>query len=612
MPRQTLRDYQERGIAQILAAYRAGARSVLAVAPTGSGKTTVFSHILAELDARGQRGVILVHRRELAIQACTRLREFGVRYGLILAGERADPTAHVQVASVQTLVRRRAPQAQLVVPDEAHLSTAATWRGILEQYPDARILGVTATPWRLAGKPLADAYDDLVVIATPRELREQGHLCDYAGFSYLTPDLSGVATVAGDYNERDSAAAMSSGAIVANVVEEWLAHASALSTVVFAVTVEHSRQLTAQFKAAGVRAEHLDGATGLQERGAILGRVASGATRVLCNVGVAVEGLDIPRLKCCVLARPTRSLARAIQMMGRVRRPWEGVTARIHDHAFVIRQHGLPDADRDYTLNAKLGPPPSLTTCTVCMAMYSGTRCPSCEHEPAPRTERILQTMSADGLVRQEFDSGSVGVIAAAPARNPAPVKLDWATTKIGRMIDGVFLGTSEEETSFNGHHGKRKRHLLRGEERDYSLPGTADLDKRMAKVAVGGKVQVTYEGRENFERAPHKFKVAADDGVVVPEENSNVSRYLAGESFASIARDLKVNPSTVRREVLAHGVEPRSMSDAITGARGHDLSKRDESARLRATGMKLKDISDTLEVGVSTIHQWLKGRTRG
>jgi hypothetical protein len=103
------------------------------------------------------------------------------------------------------------------------------------------------------------------------------------------------------------------------------------------VTVEHSKALSAEFRAAGVMAEHLDGSTPLHVRAAILRRVDQGHTRVLCNVGVAIEGLDIPRLKCCVLARPTKSLARYLQMTGRVRRPWQGVKARIHDHAFVIK-----------------------------------------------------------------------------------------------------------------------------------------------------------------------------------------------------------------------------------------------------------------------------------
>jgi DNA repair protein RadD len=545
MPSQILRDYQQRGISEILAAYKAGARSVLAVAPTGSGKTTVFSHVLAELDARRQRGVILVHRRELATQACNRLREFGVRFGLILAGELADPTARIQVASVQTLVRRRAPPAQLVVADEAHLSTAATWRNILANYPQARILGVTATPWRLSGKPLAGQYDRCVVIATPRELREQGHLCGYNGFSYLTPDLSDVSTTAGDYNEEQTAKAMSQFSIVDNVVEEWGAHARELSTVVFAVTKEHSRQLAARFVVAGVRAEHLDGDTPLEQRQAILARVERGQTRVLCNVGVAVEGLDIPRLKCCVLARPTKSLARAIQMMGRVRRPyaecpcghgfvpklhalacpkcsgrsWRWVEARIHDHAFVLGQHGLPDDDRDYTLTAKPEKPPDLRTCKECRALYSGNRCTACSAEVTPEiTERVLATVGPEGLERREFSSGDAPAVPAPPpVRNPNPVKIDWATVKIGRDFDGVFLGSSEEVTSFRGRPGKRKRYLVRCEERDYSLPGTATLDLLMRRAIVGRRVRIEYLGQNEYGNSPHRFSFGFDDGTPEP-----------------------------------------------------------------------------------------------
>ncbi len=520
MPPQVLRDYQQRGEAAILAAFREGARSVLGVLPTGGGKTSIFCHTLAELDARKQRGAVLVHRRELAGQASKRLLEFGVRRGLIMAGELADPTARIQVASVDTLAARIAKSSELqrwaasvrfVICDEAHLSTAPKWRKVLAYFPNALVLGVTATPWRLSGKPLAGQYDACVVIATPPQLREQGHLCGYNGFSYLTPDLSNVSTTAGDYNEEQTAKAMSQSAIVDNVVEEWDAHARELSTVVFAVTKDHSRQMSARFVAAGVRAEHLDGDTPLEQRRAILARVERGQTRVLCNVGVAVEGLDIPRLKCCVLARPTKSLARAIQMMGRVRRPWEGVSARIHDHAFVLGQHGLPDDERDYTLKAKPEKPPALTTCEKCRALYSGRQCPACggENEPTIQGEHVLETVGPEGLERREFSSGDASV-AAPPVRNPNPVKIDWATVKIGRLFDGVFLGSSEEETLF----GRRKRHLLRGEERDYSLPGASELDRKLAKVTVGSKVRVKFGGRQSHEKAKYGFAVEADDAT--------------------------------------------------------------------------------------------------
>lgn len=481
--RQELRDYQRRGLSEILAAFRSGARSVLAVSPTGSGKTTLFGSLVSDIAAGHQRSVILVHRRELATQASNRLREFGTPYGLIMAGETPRSGPLVQIASVQTLVRRRAPEASLVVCDEAHLSTAKTWQTILDNYPRARILGVTATPWRLGGKPLVGAYDRCVVVATPTDLREQGHLCDYVGFSYLAPDLSSVSSVGGEYNEQQAAEAMSAGVIVDNVVEEWLKHARELSTVVFAVTVEHSQALCAKFRAAGVTAEHIDGGTPKAQRDAVLRRVEQGRTMVLCNVGIAVEGLDIPRLKCCVLARPTKSLARAIQMMGRVRRPWNGVTARIHDHAFNIRLHGLPDAERDYTLSAKPEKPPSLTTCQVCLAMYSGKSCPGCgvESESKPVIERVINVVT-------EAEQFTFTSNTDAGVSRP-PVDVRWDTP--GRVIEGRFRKTWTEDTQY----GPRKRYLISGAKREYNIPGTAHLDALMSRVVQipDSVVRITY-----------------------------------------------------------------------------------------------------------------------
>lgn len=535
MPAQTLRPYQEAALASVMSAYRDGARSVLMVLPTGGGKTTVFGSLVAQLSGGGHRSLVLVHRRELADQACNRLREFGVDHGVIMAGHQPAPYRRVQVASVQTLSRRAAPEARLVVCDEAHLSTATTWANILEQYPSARILGVTATPWRLSGKPLAGAYDACVVAATPRELREQGFLCDYVGFSYLTPDLGDVRTTAGEYNEADSAAAMGQSLIVDNIVEEWLKHASALSTVVFAVTVEHSQQLRDRFRAAGVSAEHLDGSTPLEQRRAILARVAAGTTRVLCNVGVAVEGLDIPRLKCVVLARPTKSLSRYLQSVGRGRRPWAECTcghmwapkpedvicprcsgrawhrlvARIHDHAFCIKSHGLPDAERDYSLNAKPEAPPSLTQCQECLAMYAGTRCPACnaENEPAVLGERKLQTVAE--AEQYEFTS-STEAAPDAPAVERSPTRVTWSTE--GRVIEGKLLKTWTEPTSW----GERNWYRIQTDKRVYDCPGTTDLDERMSRARVGDAVRVTYLGMPGGKK--HRFKVEIDDGQPAPD----------------------------------------------------------------------------------------------
>lgn len=501
---QTLRDYQERAIRSTFDAWRDGVNRILQIAPTGSGKTTGFTWIAANVKVPV---LILAHRRELVTQASNRLREFGVSFGVILAGEPSRPSARVQIASVQTLSRRTPPPAKLVICDEAHLSTASTWAKILEAYPTAKVLGCTATPWRLGGKPLAGAYDRVVVAATPSELREQGYLCDYSGFSYHAPDLSDVATVAGEYNEKQSSAAAMKPAIVANVVQQWLAHASELSTIVFAVTVEHSQKLTAEFRAAGVAAEHLDGTTPRHARAAILRRVEQGVTRVLCNVGVLIEGLDIPRLKCCVLARPTKSLARYLQMTGRVRRPWNGQRARIHDHAFLLA-HGLPDDDRDYTLTAKLDKPPSLTRCEQCGSIYRGRSCPECGRaEPEPVVRREVATVDDAELF--EFSSDT-----PTPAKPKPPVEVRWHER--GRAVEGVYLGSyADTRPSAWGGDVPRKLYRLNGDRYAYVFPGTAELDRKMQSVQLLDRIRVTFLGDEavgNHWRK--KFLLERDDGT--------------------------------------------------------------------------------------------------
>lgn len=488
MQPQILRPYQTEALRQVLDAWKGGARSVLLVMPTGGGKTSCFAKLAAQIK---HPAIVLVHRRELATQAANRFREFGVEFGYVMAGEQAKPWARVQIASVQTLVRRNAPPAGLVICDEAHLSTAKTWQTILSQYPNARILGVTATPWRLGGKPLIGSYDASVLAATPAQLRELGFLCPYQGFSYLAPDLSKVSTKGGEYDERQSGEAMREPQIVANIVQQWKAHASHLSTVVFAVTVEHSQALTHEFKAAGVRAEHLDGGTPIEQRRAVLRRVESGETQVLCNVGIAVEGLDIPRLKCCVLARPTMSLARAIQMMGRVRRPWQGITARIHDHAFVIGRHGLPDAERDYSLHAKNADPPPLTTCAQCLALYSGRACPACAHENVKEERSEREIVSVPDAEQFEFTSD--GGPTLPPEAIMPPVEIRWAD--VGKVVEGTFERSWEETTQW----GPTKRYVVKGRKRSYNFPGTTRLNKLMERVKPGDLIRVTFVNQRQF-----------------------------------------------------------------------------------------------------------------
>jgi superfamily II DNA or RNA helicase len=157
-----LRPYQREGIQQIFDTWRQGRRSVLFQMPTGTGKTVLFSHIVKRGYDHGRKMLIVVHRRELIDQALSHLRGHGIDAGIILAGYPSDYEKIVQVASIQTLSRRQHPDANLVIIDECHHAKAKTYRRLWALYPDAKFLGVTATPIRLDGKGFADMFDVLI------------------------------------------------------------------------------------------------------------------------------------------------------------------------------------------------------------------------------------------------------------------------------------------------------------------------------------------------------------------------------------------------------------------------------------------------------------------
>lgn len=360
-----LRAYQETPLEAARQRFRIGKRRVLLVAPTGAGKTIMFSAMVLGHIARGGYVLIVVHRRELLEQAKAKLILAGVDpsdIGLILAGQSRNPSARVQIASIQTLInldRRELPAATLVVFDEAHHFVAAEWGGVAAHYKDSLFVGVTATPERGDGTPLGDLFEEMVVVTSVRVLTEDGH---------LVPCRVIAPAKARKSDARDP-------------LDAYREHAFGRPGVIFCATVKDARELAERFVSAGISAACVDGETDSGERAASLAAFERREISILTNVYCLTEGWDAPIAEVCILARGCSHAGTFLQMVGRILRPAPGKTdALLIDLRGVVHKHGLPDEDRMYSLEGKaIGRGPT-RTCPECDAKIAAacTECPLC------------------------------------------------------------------------------------------------------------------------------------------------------------------------------------------------------------------------------------------
>lgn len=380
---------------------RAGDRSVLLLAPTGFGKTVVGAEMVAGAASRRKRVLFLNHRRELVRQTSRSFYEQGIPHGTIQAGHISDPHALVQVASVQTMARRLNdfPDFDLIIPDEAHHMASATWASIAAAYPRARILGLTATPWRLDGTGLHHWFQSLVEGPTLAWLIENGRLSPFRLFAPAQPDLSEVRTVAGDYQRGALAKAMDKPSITGDAVAHYKQLANGKRAVAFCASIEHSKNVAAQFRASGIPAAHIDGQMSHEERDREFSAFERGEVLVLTNVDLVGEGVDVPAIECVILLRPTKSLTHYLQSVGRALRKFPGKSeAIILDHAGNSLRHGLPDDEREWSLEDRekrakreaLESP--VKQCEECFFVYRpAPKCPCCGYAPPVASREIEQ-----------------------------------------------------------------------------------------------------------------------------------------------------------------------------------------------------------------------------
>lgn len=349
--------YQQEGISKIFEAWdpqRGNLMNVLFQMPTGTGKTTVFSEIVRRADKKNKKVLIVVHRTELVEQIVDRLSHFEVSAGVISANIKSDASADVQVATIQTLSRREYPPADIVIIDECHHAKATTYKKLWDIYPDARFLGVTATPVRINGEGFDDLFDILIPLERLSYFFENQYLAPLKHFVCSIPDLSSVKQRMKDYDIPMLSNVMLDNSLMANLVSNYRKLANGKKTIVFAVDIKHSKEIVQRYLDAGIPAAHVDANTPKQERREILNKFKQGEILILSNVDIVSEGFDVPDCEAVQLARPTKSLVLYLQQVGRCMRTSPGKElGLVLDNAGLWLEHGLSYMDRDWTLEGK-------------------------------------------------------------------------------------------------------------------------------------------------------------------------------------------------------------------------------------------------------------------
>lgn len=388
---------------RLRASLQAGHRAPLLCAPCGSGKTVMFCFFAQSAKQRGKRILILAHRSELLDQISQTLHSFNLRHGFIAPG-RLHNREHVQVGSVFSVARRlqQMPKPDLIIIDEAHHAIArSTFGKVLQYWPQAYRIGVTATPQRLSGEPLSDMFDDLIVGPSVADLTELGALAPYKLFAPSTINTNDIHIRGGDYAKNELTKAADKPTITGDAVNHYLRIANGKRAIAFCCSIEHARHVSNQFNTQEIGSCSIDGNLAPEIRSGIIRDFREGRIKVLTSCDLISEGFDLPAIEVAILLRPTASLALHIQQWGRALRPYSGKAhAIILDHAGNTLRHGFPDDPREWTLegrrNAKKISAPSvqIRTCPKCFAAMRSSivKCIHCGYE-FPIEARSIMTI---------------------------------------------------------------------------------------------------------------------------------------------------------------------------------------------------------------------------
>ena len=372
-----------------------------------TGKTVVMAEIARRTTAKNNRVLFMIHRREVLDQAVKTFKEQGVNPNLLTAG------------MVQTLTRRvdKLPTPDVILVDEAHHALAKSYQRILSKFPKSIVLLFTATPHRTGRMQLDQIADDIIVGQSIHELTDKGFL---APFRYFQPPddfdsklLKRGST--GDYTAESMQQAMSTK-IFGHIVKQYKRIASGMQAVVYTYSIDSAIKIANEFNSEGISAIEVDGTTSKEKRDLAVQKFREQEIKILVNVNLFTEGVDLPNVDCVIMARPTASLALYLQFSMRCLNPRPGKTAIIIDHANNFKTFGYPDDDRDWKKAIKSGrqksksllkdPGLSIVTCDYCFAVVKASevkdgRCPICGkpikvHEAKPVSDVDLVEASKE------------------------------------------------------------------------------------------------------------------------------------------------------------------------------------------------------------------------
>lgn len=361
-----LRDYQVESKKKIYNAWQKH-RSVMFQMPTGTGKTRLFVSIVKDLhnwgitNKKAVKTLILAHRQELIEQISENVGyHYGLAHGVIMSRFWQQENLPTQIASVQTLKRRlnkwKEKGFDLIIVDEAHHALAETYVTILKTFPNAKVLGVTATPYRMNRASFKPLFDELITSKSVGEFINTCWLSNYEYFS-VKPDsniqklIDNIDEFAfdGDYAESALTRIFDNVKIRAKIVDTYLKYAKGKRGIVYTIDITHNNHVRDEFIKAGIKAVAIDSHTPKERRKELVSDFRKGKIDILCNVNIFSEGFDCPDVEFIQLARPTQSLSMYLQQVGRGFRITEGKEKVIFlDNVGLYNRFGLPSIRRQW------------------------------------------------------------------------------------------------------------------------------------------------------------------------------------------------------------------------------------------------------------------------